>query len=37
VNVFGFLYDIETGQLLLVEEKPGDPTAPLAPLGDSSR
>jgi carbonic anhydrase len=27
-NVFGFLYDIETGQLLLVEEKPGDPTAP---------
>ena len=28
VNVFGFLYDIETGQLLLVEEKPGDPTAP---------
>lgn len=28
VNVFGFLYDIETGQLLLVEEKPGDPNAP---------
>jgi carbonic anhydrase len=28
VNVFGFLYDIETSQLLLVEEKPGDPTAP---------
>ena len=28
VNVFGFLYDIETGQLLLVEEKPGEPTAP---------
>jgi hypothetical protein len=28
VNVFGFLYDIETGQLLLVEEKPGDPIAP---------
>ena len=28
VNVFGYLYDIETGQLLLVEEKPGDPTAP---------
>jgi len=28
VNVFGFLYDIETGQLLLVEENPGDPTAP---------
>ena len=28
VNVFGFLYDIETGQLVLVEENPGDPTAP---------
>jgi carbonic anhydrase len=28
VNVFGFLYDIETGQLMLVEEKPGDPAAP---------
>jgi carbonic anhydrase len=28
VNVFGFLYDIETGQLLLVKESPGDPTAP---------
>ena len=28
VNVFGFLYDIETGQLLLVEEDLGDPTAP---------
>jgi hypothetical protein len=27
VNVFGYLYDIETGQLFLVEEKPGDPTA----------
>jgi carbonic anhydrase len=28
VNVFGFLYDIETGELVLVEENPGDPTAP---------
>jgi hypothetical protein len=28
VNVFGFLYDIEIGQLLLAEESPGDPTAP---------
>lgn len=28
VNVYGYLYDIETGALHLVEESPGDPKAP---------
>jgi carbonic anhydrase len=28
VNVYGYLYDIETGELHLVEESPGDPNAP---------
>ncbi|WP_315743651.1 MULTISPECIES: hypothetical protein [unclassified Bradyrhizobium] len=28
VNVYGYLYDIETGELHLVEENPGDPSAP---------
>ena len=37
VNVFGYLYDIETGQLLLVEEKPATRPRLVAPLGDSSR
>jgi carbonic anhydrase len=28
VNVYGYLYDIATGALHLVDESPGDPTAP---------
>ena len=31
VNVYGYLYDIETGELHLVEESPGDPDAPSGP------
>lgn len=31
VNVYGYLYDIQTQELHLVEENPGDPTAPRGP------
>jgi carbonic anhydrase len=31
VNVYGYVYDIETGNLHLLEESPGDPTAPRGP------
>lgn len=31
VNVYGYLYDIQTQELHLVEENPGDPAAPRGP------
>jgi carbonic anhydrase len=31
LNIFGYVYEIETGQLHLIEQSPGDPTAPRGP------
>ncbi len=31
VNIYGYVYELETGQLHLIEESPGDPDAPRGP------